>query len=255
VKKEHWGSIDLPLEMEPREWQGYYGATGSTAATAWPTANAATEAAKGHALRTSYWWVWLGFWQIEDVLHDELAFSQMFISHILARNARVEEDLVDQLFNSTEKRLARLLLLLASQLWKRRPTGANSRQDRSGDARRDDRHDAVSRQSLHEQTAENCLAGSGIVLFAQQSNIVAYGQETLEQPASITLAIQQHVGIHQPEAACEKYTFIRRQAVFRFCRIVPPDQSTDEKLALDGLYSASHARILRRQKSDGRDKQ
>jgi CRP/FNR family cyclic AMP-dependent transcriptional regulator len=38
---------------------------------------------------------------------------KMFISHILARNARVEEDLVDQLFNSTEKRLARLLLLLA----------------------------------------------------------------------------------------------------------------------------------------------
>jgi CRP-like cAMP-binding protein len=52
--------------------------------------------------------------EIQRVLHDELAFSQMFISHILARNARVEEDLVDQLFNSTEKRLARLLLLLAN---------------------------------------------------------------------------------------------------------------------------------------------
>ena len=38
----------------------------------------------------------------------------MFVSHVLARNARVEEDLVDQLFNSTEKRLARLLLLLAN---------------------------------------------------------------------------------------------------------------------------------------------
>jgi len=38
----------------------------------------------------------------------------MFISHILARNARVEADLVDQLFNSTEKRLARVLLLLAN---------------------------------------------------------------------------------------------------------------------------------------------
>ena len=38
----------------------------------------------------------------------------MFISHILARNARIEEDLADQLFNSTEKRLARLLLLLAN---------------------------------------------------------------------------------------------------------------------------------------------
>ena len=38
----------------------------------------------------------------------------MFVAHVLARNARVEEDLVDQLFNSTEKRLARLLLLLAN---------------------------------------------------------------------------------------------------------------------------------------------
>jgi CRP-like cAMP-binding protein len=38
----------------------------------------------------------------------------MFLSHVLARNARVEEDLVDQLFNSTEKRLARVLLLMAN---------------------------------------------------------------------------------------------------------------------------------------------
>jgi CRP/FNR family cyclic AMP-dependent transcriptional regulator len=52
--------------------------------------------------------------ELQQVLHDEPAFSQMFVSHILARNARVEEDLVDQLFNSTEKRLARLLLLLAN---------------------------------------------------------------------------------------------------------------------------------------------
>ena len=51
---------------------------------------------------------------ILQVLQDEPAFSKMFISHILARNARIEEDLVDQLFNSTEKRLARVLLLLAN---------------------------------------------------------------------------------------------------------------------------------------------
>ena len=51
--------------------------------------------------------------EILRVLQDEPTFSQMFVSHILARNARVEEDLVDQLFNSTEKRLARILLLLA----------------------------------------------------------------------------------------------------------------------------------------------
>jgi CRP/FNR family transcriptional regulator, cyclic AMP receptor protein len=52
--------------------------------------------------------------EIQRVLRDEPAFSQMFMTHILERSARVEEDLVDQLFNSTEKRLARLLLLLAN---------------------------------------------------------------------------------------------------------------------------------------------
>ena len=52
--------------------------------------------------------------EIERVLKDEPAFSQMFVTHILERNARVQEDLVDQLFNSTEKRLARVLLLLAN---------------------------------------------------------------------------------------------------------------------------------------------
>jgi CRP/FNR family transcriptional regulator, cyclic AMP receptor protein len=47
------------------------------------------------------------------VLHAEHAFSDRFISHMLSRNIRIEEDLVDQLFNSSEKRLARTLLLLA----------------------------------------------------------------------------------------------------------------------------------------------
>jgi CRP/FNR family cyclic AMP-dependent transcriptional regulator len=49
-----------------------------------------------------------------QVLHDEPAFSEMFVSHLLARTLRVEADLVDQLFNSSEKRLARALLLLAN---------------------------------------------------------------------------------------------------------------------------------------------
>jgi CRP/FNR family cyclic AMP-dependent transcriptional regulator len=47
------------------------------------------------------------------VLHTEHAFSDRFVSHMLARNIRIEEDLIDQLFNSSEKRLARTLLLLA----------------------------------------------------------------------------------------------------------------------------------------------
>jgi len=48
-----------------------------------------------------------------EALHREHAFSDMFVAYLLARNIRYEEDLVDQLFNSSEKRLARVLLMLA----------------------------------------------------------------------------------------------------------------------------------------------
>jgi CRP/FNR family cyclic AMP-dependent transcriptional regulator len=48
-----------------------------------------------------------------EVIHGEQAFSDMFVAYLLTRNIRYEEDLVDQLFNSSEKRLARILLLLA----------------------------------------------------------------------------------------------------------------------------------------------
>ena len=47
-------------------------------------------------------------------MHDESEFSELFMAYLLSRNSRIEEDLIDQLFNSSEKRLARLLLLLAN---------------------------------------------------------------------------------------------------------------------------------------------
>jgi CRP/FNR family transcriptional regulator, cyclic AMP receptor protein len=47
------------------------------------------------------------------VLHEETRFSELFMAYLLTRNSRIEEDLIDQLFNSSERRLARLLLLLA----------------------------------------------------------------------------------------------------------------------------------------------
>jgi CRP/FNR family cyclic AMP-dependent transcriptional regulator len=47
-------------------------------------------------------------------VHDEPEFSELFIAYLLTRNSRIEEDLIDQLFNSSERRLARLLLLLAN---------------------------------------------------------------------------------------------------------------------------------------------
>ena len=46
-------------------------------------------------------------------LHDEPRFSELFMAYLLTRNSRIEEDLIDQLFNSSERRLARMLLLLA----------------------------------------------------------------------------------------------------------------------------------------------
>jgi CRP/FNR family cyclic AMP-dependent transcriptional regulator len=51
--------------------------------------------------------------EMSRVLHEERELSDRFVSHMLARNIRIEEDLVDQMFNSSEKRLARALLLLA----------------------------------------------------------------------------------------------------------------------------------------------
>jgi CRP/FNR family transcriptional regulator, cyclic AMP receptor protein len=54
-------------------------------------------------------------------LHEDSAFSDVFISHLMARSIRMQEDLVDQLLNSTEKRLARLLLILANYGKEERP--------------------------------------------------------------------------------------------------------------------------------------
>jgi len=52
--------------------------------------------------------------EVVRALHEQPSFSEVFVTHLLSRNIRFEEDLVDQLFNSSEKRLARVLLLLAN---------------------------------------------------------------------------------------------------------------------------------------------
>jgi CRP-like cAMP-binding protein len=57
-----------------------------------------------------------------QLLHKQHAMADRFISHILTRNIRIEEDLIDQLFNSSEKRLARALLLLARYGEQAKPT-------------------------------------------------------------------------------------------------------------------------------------
>jgi CRP/FNR family transcriptional regulator, cyclic AMP receptor protein len=68
------------------------------------TATAATDSVIVHIKKAT----------ITALIHEEPAFSELFIAHLLSRTVRVEADLVDQLFNSSEKRLARLLLLLAN---------------------------------------------------------------------------------------------------------------------------------------------
>jgi CRP-like cAMP-binding protein len=50
---------------------------------------------------------------MKATLHDQSAFSELFVAYLLTRNSRIEEDLIDQLFNSSERRLARMLLLLS----------------------------------------------------------------------------------------------------------------------------------------------
>jgi CRP-like cAMP-binding protein len=55
------------------------------------------------------------------ILHEEPSFAELFLAHVLSRNIKFEEDLVDQLFNSSEKRLARVLLLLANFGKERQP--------------------------------------------------------------------------------------------------------------------------------------
>jgi hypothetical protein len=80
-------------------------------------------------------------------LRTEHAFSDLFIAHMLTRNIRIEEDLIDQLFNSSEKRLARPV---ACPL---RAGGSAARSDPesfAGNAGGDDWHNALAGQFLHE---------------------------------------------------------------------------------------------------------
>ncbi len=84
------------------------------------------------------------------VLHAEHEFSDRFITFMLARNIRIEEDLVDQLFNSSEERLARTLLLLARYGQEDTPQKVLPK-NIAGDARRDGGHHALARKLLHEQ--------------------------------------------------------------------------------------------------------
>ena len=87
------------------------------------------------------------------LLHAEPDFAEVFTVHLLTRNSRVEADLADHLFNSSEKRLARALLLLAN-FRQGGNAGAHHRENQPGDARGNDWDDPAPRQLLHEQVQE-----------------------------------------------------------------------------------------------------
>src|SRR4029077_8716044 len=75
----------------------------------WPSATIATTKAVDECVITR-----LEKATMIATIHNEPDFSELFMSYLLTRSSRIEEDLIDQLFNSSEKRLARLLLLLAN---------------------------------------------------------------------------------------------------------------------------------------------
>ena len=87
------------------------------------------------------------------VMHEEHSFSEMYLKFLLARSMRTQADLVDQLFNSSEKRLARILLLLG-RIWRAGRTGTLDSSDHAGNSGRDDRHHPVPRQLLHESLSQ-----------------------------------------------------------------------------------------------------
>ena len=84
-----------------------------------------------------------------EALHREHALSDMFTAYLLGRNIRYEADLVDQLFNSSEKRLARTSAVAGSFRQGRQARDCSS-QDQSGDPRGDGGHNPVTGQFFHE---------------------------------------------------------------------------------------------------------
>ena len=72
-------------------------------------------------------------------IHNQPKFSNLFMDHLLSRNSRIQADVVDQLFNSSEKRLARLLLL-PGELWEGRQSTHRASYHKSGDAWGNDGH-------------------------------------------------------------------------------------------------------------------
>jgi len=88
-----------------------------------------------------------------EVLHREHAFSDMFVAYLLTRNIRHEEDLVDQLFNSSAEAIGSDIVIIGS-LRQGRKARIYDPEDESGDAGRDGGHDPLASELFHEQVQE-----------------------------------------------------------------------------------------------------
>ena len=86
------------------------------------------------------------------LLHEKPTILDQFIGHMLERTIRIEEDLIDHLFNSSEKRLARALLMLAE--YRKQTKSATEPEDLPEDARGDGRHDTPASEFLSEQVQD-----------------------------------------------------------------------------------------------------
>ena len=124
--------------LKPGDFVGEGALTGQPART--PTATAVTPATL----------LVIGLKEMVRVLHSEHTLFDGFLNYLLERSIRIEEELIEQLFNSSEKRLARTLVI-ARPLWEIGEDPINRSQRVSRNVGANDRHHTVTRQFLHEQ--------------------------------------------------------------------------------------------------------
>ena len=151
--------------------------------------------------------------QMVRLLHKQPALSDRFLAHMLSRNIRIEADLVDQLFNSSEKRLARTLLLLAHYGQEDKPSEGRPA-GLAGDVGGNRRHDAIARQFLYEQiqaTGVHRIQG-----WAQGQQVAAHRRLTRIRKQMIPIAA---VGVALTVVglaalACQGITYTSRESLW-----------------------------------------
>ncbi len=126
---------------------------------------------------------------IVRVIHQEPAFAELFITHLLSRSTRVEADLVDQLFNSSEKRLARLLLLLAKFGKEAKPEPMIAK---------------ISQETLAEMIGTTRARVSFFMNKFRKLSLIEYGDGGIKvHPALLNVVLHEYPQIRGREAAAK----------------------------------------------------